>query len=106
MCPPKRFIIIFSRLANFFYCFKWEHIFHAEHSGVFFLAPRVKECSTLGKTWHSSLSLFSQLTNHSGGGAGLIHHTLLVLRLNNNGEVNIACLRVFMSLPDGIAGVP
>ncbi len=35
-----------------------------------------------------------------------MRHTLLVLRLNNNGEVNIACLRVFMSLPDGIAGVP
>ncbi len=31
-CPPKRF---------FFYCFKWERLFHAEHSGVFFLAPRI-----------------------------------------------------------------
>ncbi len=31
-CPPKRF---------FFNCFKWEHLFHAEHSGVFFLAPRI-----------------------------------------------------------------
>ncbi len=51
------------------------------------------------------MSLFSQLTNISGGEAGLIRHTQLVLRLNNNGEVNIACLRVFMSLPDGIAGV-
>ncbi len=31
-CPPKRF---------FFYCFKWERLFHAEHSGGFFLAPRI-----------------------------------------------------------------
>ncbi len=31
-CPPKRF---------FFNCFKWERLFHAEHSGVFFLAPRI-----------------------------------------------------------------
>ncbi len=30
-CPPK----------HFFYCFKWERLFHAEHSGVFFLAPRI-----------------------------------------------------------------
>ncbi len=30
-----------STKAIFFYCFKWERLFHAEHSGVFFLAPRI-----------------------------------------------------------------
>ncbi len=39
---------------------------------VFFSAMRIEECSTLGKMQHSSLSLFSLLTNHNGGGAGLI----------------------------------
>ncbi len=58
----------------------------------FFSAPRVEECSTLDKTLRSSLSLSSQPTNQSGGGAGLP----TVLRPNNNGEVNIACLRVFI----------
>ncbi len=43
----------------------------AEHSGIFFSALRVEECSTLDKTLHSSLSLSSQPTNQSGGGAGL-----------------------------------
>ncbi len=44
---------------------------NAERSGVFFSAPRVEECSTLDKTLRSSLSLSSQPTNQSGGGAGL-----------------------------------
>ncbi len=79
-----------------------EHLFHAERSGIFFSALRVEECSTLDKTLRSSLSLFSQLTNQSGGGAGLPN----VLRLNNNGEVDIACLRVFIYLLDRIAGLP
>ncbi len=43
----------------------------AERSGVFSSAPRVEECSTLDKTLRSSLSLSSQPTNQSGGGAGL-----------------------------------
>ncbi len=54
----------------------------------FFSAPRVEECSTWDKMLHSSLSLSSQPTNQSGGGVGL----LTVLRPNNNGEVNAACL--------------
>lgn len=34
------------------------------------------------------------------------HHILPVLQLNNNGgEVNIACVRVFMSVSDGIPGL-
>ncbi len=107
----------------------------AECSGVFPSASRVEECSTWQlqvkhSTQRSSLSLFSQLTNHSGGGAGLIRtnsHVLLVLRLNNNGvqflsnfflELYIACLWVFtvclyyIELPDyhnikyGISPVP
>ncbi len=47
-------------------------------------------------SWHREFKNVSthhcQLANHSGGGAGLIRHTLLVLRLKSNGEVNIACL--------------
>ncbi len=67
--------------------------FRAEHSGGFFFsALRVEECSTLDKTLRSSMPLSSQPTNQSGGGAGLP----TVLRLNNNGEVNIAYLRVFI----------
>ncbi len=58
----------------------------------FFSAPRVEECSTLDKTLRSSRSFSSQPTNPSGGGAGLP----TILHLNNNGEVNIACLRVFI----------
>ncbi len=69
-----------------------EHLDRAERSGVFFSVPRVEECSTLDKTLHSSRSLSSQPTNQSGGGPGLP----TVLRPNNNGEVNIACLRVFI----------
>ncbi len=67
-----------------------ERLFRAERSGVFFFStPRVEECLTLDKTLRSSLSLSSQPTNQSGGGAGLT----TVLQLNNNGEVDIACLR-------------
>ncbi len=54
------------------------------------------------KTLHSSLSLSSQPTNQSGGGVGLP----TVLRPNNNGEVNIACLEYLFSLLDQIAGLP
>ncbi len=54
---------------------------------TFFHSLAVEECLTLDKTLRSSLSLSSQPANHSGGGAGLP----TVLRLNNNGEVNIAC---------------
>ncbi len=35
-CPPKRFIYFFL-----FIFFKWERLFHAEHSGVFFSALRI-----------------------------------------------------------------
>ncbi len=69
-----------------------ERLFRAECSGVFFSAQRVENCSTLDQTLCSSLSLSSQPTNQSGGGAGLP----TVLRLNNNAEVNIACLPVFI----------
>ncbi len=69
-----------------------ERLICAERAGIFFSAPRVEEWPTLDKTLCSSLSLSSQPTNQSGGGAGLP----TVLRLNNNGEVNIACLRVFI----------
>ncbi len=107
---------LFPRLVYFFNCSKWEcrvfwnarsmpsaeRLFRAERSGVFFSPPRVEECSTLDETLRSSLSLFSQLTNQSGGGTGLP----TVLRLNNNGEVYIARLRVFISLLDQIARLP
>ncbi len=75
--------------------------FCAEHSGDFSSVLRFEECSTSGKMQCSSLSPYGQLWS------GLIPtkcHTLFLLRLN--GEVNIACLRVFMSLLDGIAGLP
>ncbi len=68
-----------------------ERLFSTERSGIF-SAPRVEECSTLDKTLRSSRSFSSQPTNQSGGGAGLP----TILRLNNNGEINIACLRVFI----------
>ncbi len=69
-----------------------ERLFHAVHLGVFSSALRVEEYSTSGKMLRSSLSLSSQPTNQSGGGAGLP----TVLWLNNNGEVNIAFLLVFI----------
>ncbi len=69
-----------------------ERLFRAEYSGVFFSAQRVENCSTLDQTLCSSLSLSSQPTNQSGGWAELP----TILRLNNNGEVNIAFLRVFI----------
>ncbi len=69
-----------------------ERLFHAVHLGVFSSALRVEEYSTSGKRLSSSLSLSSQPTNQSGGGAGLP----TVLWLNNNGEVNIAFLLVFI----------
>lgn len=55
------------------------------------------KCSTLGKMQCSSLSLFSQLSNYSGGVQGKYNnrHILLVLWLNNRGEVNTAYLQVF-----------
>lgn len=39
---------------------------------VFFWSPRVETFSTMGKTQSSSLSLFTQSSNHSEGGAGQI----------------------------------
>ncbi len=43
-------VFFFQRSANFLNCFKWKQLFHAEHLGVYFSAPRVEECSTMGKT--------------------------------------------------------
>ncbi len=97
---PRVYQSVFSpRLAYFFNCWVFFQtpgacralgIFFAQN--VFFSVPKVEECSTLDKTLRSSWSLSSQRTNPSGGGAGL----LTVPRPNNNGEVNIVCLRVFI----------
>ncbi len=69
-----------------------ERLLRTQRSGIFFSAPIVEERSTLDKTLCSSLSLSSQPTKWSEGGAGL----LTVPQMNNNGEINIACLRVFI----------
>ncbi len=98
-CPPKCF---FPRLVYFFNCYKWERCvffkrqeradsrasFFTLSVQAFFFSARVEECSTLDKTLRSSRSFSSQPTNQSG--------LPTILRLNNNGEVNIACLRVFI----------
>ncbi len=92
--------VFFPRLAYFFHCSKWERrafknarsvFFELSIRAFFFSVTRFEECSTLDKMLRSSLLLSSQPTNQSGGGAGLP----TVLRLNN-GEVNNACLRVFI----------
>ncbi len=77
-----------------------------------FIWRLVEQCPASGKMQSSSLSLFGQLTNHSGG-AGLIPHQPTVtpcctmsLWLNNNGEINIAGLQILISFPDGISEPP
>ncbi len=74
---------------------------------TFCFAPIVEECPTLGKTQSSSLSANQSQWRRGGTNTTPTNrHTLLVLRLNNNGEVNIACLQILISLPDGIPKLP
>ncbi len=52
---------------------RWASILRwALHVWLFFWSPRADKCSTSGKTLCSSLSLFTQPSNHSSGGVGQI----------------------------------
>lgn len=78
LCPQKHF---FTRLAYLHTPLSFFFTLMQRAFVVFYQSPRVEECSILGQMQCSSLSLFTQLSNHSWGGAGLIthnHHTLLV----------------------------
>lgn len=109
MCPLKHF---FSwGYSVFFQLFQ-------EHRILYNASSMMRHCVSIscwGQIWvklsthHFHLLVICNQSQWRRGGTNTTptnRHTLLVLHLNNNGEVNIACLQILISLPDGIPKLP